>query len=431
MGKTLLPPGFRFHPTDVELVLYYLKRKIMRKKFHFDAILELNIYKFSPWDLPDKSCLKSKDLEWYFFVPRERKYTCGARMNRAAERGFWKTTGRDRPVIHDEQTIGMVKTLVFHEGHPPKGKRTDWVIHEYRIVDLHTKERTLQDSYVLCKVFQKSGPGPRNGAQYGAPFKEEDWENDVEFSVHPFPSNMLSPLSEPTNQACSVVTGVVDPGCTSGQPLSEPSPTFCSLVTDELLTKNQTCSVFTSGMLGSTYIQSLVEPNLSSTRPCSSVLPPDADDLCCFFASFPENTDLLPDQNVQNPGLDVEMMPLRVDENDIFSELCNLDSFADLNGGRSNFHGSPPALVSPREDASFFELDDLAVPVHHTTQVAEAQQALVGETFCPQNSSFLYVQYFNDGGIVPGNQFISTESQLQRWLLEQHNQQVFSSTHSL
>lgn len=52
MVRTLLPPGFRFHPTDVELVMYYLKRKVMGKKLHFEAITELNIYKFSPWDLP-------------------------------------------------------------------------------------------------------------------------------------------------------------------------------------------------------------------------------------------------------------------------------------------------------------------------------------------------------------------------------------------
>lgn len=52
MGKTLLSPGFRFHPTDVELVKYYLKRKIFGRKFHFEAISEVEIYKYAPWDLP-------------------------------------------------------------------------------------------------------------------------------------------------------------------------------------------------------------------------------------------------------------------------------------------------------------------------------------------------------------------------------------------
>lgn len=36
----------------------------------------------------------------------------------------------------------------------------------------------LQDAYVLCKIFEKSGPGPRNGEQHGAPFREEEWDVD-------------------------------------------------------------------------------------------------------------------------------------------------------------------------------------------------------------------------------------------------------------
>lgn len=83
----------------------------------------------------DKSCLKTKDLEWFFFCPREKKYASGVRVKRATENGFWKTTGRDRPVHYDSRTVGMVKTLVFHMGHAPRGERTDWVIHEYRILD--------------------------------------------------------------------------------------------------------------------------------------------------------------------------------------------------------------------------------------------------------------------------------------------------------
>jgi hypothetical protein len=52
MAQTSLPPGFRFHPTDVELCSYYLKKKIMGKKLLVDAIAEVELYKFAPWDLP-------------------------------------------------------------------------------------------------------------------------------------------------------------------------------------------------------------------------------------------------------------------------------------------------------------------------------------------------------------------------------------------
>lgn len=63
MAETKLIPGFRFHPTDVELVMYFLKRKVMGRKFPYDVIAELDIYKYAPWDLPGLDL----DTEWLFF----------------------------------------------------------------------------------------------------------------------------------------------------------------------------------------------------------------------------------------------------------------------------------------------------------------------------------------------------------------------------
>ncbi|XP_077249808.1 NAC domain-containing protein 72-like isoform X2 [Tasmannia lanceolata] len=189
MARGSLPPGFRFHPTDEELVRYYLKRKVMGKSLCFEAITELDLYKFAPWDLPEKSCWQSKDLEWYFVSPRDRKYANGPRTNRATDIGYWKTTGKDRSICHNSRTVGMKKTLVFHLGRAPRGTRTDWVMHEYRLEDLELVDAGIsQDAYVLCKIFQKSGPGPKNGEQHGAPFKEEEWEDDMgDDSLIPFP----------------------------------------------------------------------------------------------------------------------------------------------------------------------------------------------------------------------------------------------------
>ncbi|PIN03750.1 hypothetical protein CDL12_23721 [Handroanthus impetiginosus] len=175
----LLAPGFRFHPTDEELVRYYLRRKVCRKSFHFDAISEIDIYKVEPWDLPSLSKLKTRDLEWYFFSVLDKKYGNGARTNRATEKGYWKTTGKDRGVYHKTQIVGMKKTFVYHIGRAPKRQRTNWVMHEYRLTDLELERAGIfQDAFVLCRVFQKSGSGPKNGEQYGAPFVEEEWEED-------------------------------------------------------------------------------------------------------------------------------------------------------------------------------------------------------------------------------------------------------------
>ncbi|KAL7215216.1 hypothetical protein ACSBR1_027391 [Camellia fascicularis] len=180
---TSLAPGFRFHPTDEELVQYYLKRKACSKPFRFEAVSEIDVYKSEPWELAGLSRLKSRDLEWYFFSPVDRKYGNGSRLNRATGRGYWKATGKDRSVRHKGQTIGMKKTLVFHSGRAPDGKRTNWVMHEYRLVDEDLERAGVaQDAFVLCRIFQKSGLGPPNGDRY-APFIEEEWDNDASMVV--------------------------------------------------------------------------------------------------------------------------------------------------------------------------------------------------------------------------------------------------------
>ena len=51
-GVLRLPPGFRFHPTDEELVVQYLKRKVLSCPLPASIIPEVDVCKFDPWDLP-------------------------------------------------------------------------------------------------------------------------------------------------------------------------------------------------------------------------------------------------------------------------------------------------------------------------------------------------------------------------------------------
>ncbi|XP_061370872.1 NAC domain-containing protein 2-like [Gastrolobium bilobum] len=157
-----LPPGFRFHPTDEELIVYYLCNQATSKPCPSSIILEMDIYKFDPWELPDKS--EFGENEWYFFSPRERKYPNGVRPNRATVSGYWKATGTDKAIYSGSKHIGVKKSLVFYKGKPPKGFKTDWIMHEYRLVE--SKMQTSRkigsmrlDDWVLCRIYKKKNIG--------------------------------------------------------------------------------------------------------------------------------------------------------------------------------------------------------------------------------------------------------------------------------
>ncbi|KAK8914023.1 NAC transcription factor 25 [Platanthera zijinensis] len=192
-GSDHFPPGFRFHPTDQELITHYLMKKITATLPPSSSIIaDIDLYKFNPWELPGTNYLPAYELytnldffflytntqstlilvsekavfgegEWFFFSPRDRKYPNGVRPNRSAACGYWKATGTDKPILaaNGSHCLGVKKALVFYTGRPPKGIKTDWVMHEYRLLDsTSAMPRKLRgtmrlDDWVLCRVRQK------------------------------------------------------------------------------------------------------------------------------------------------------------------------------------------------------------------------------------------------------------------------------------
>ncbi|TKY64727.1 NAC domain-containing protein 83 [Spatholobus suberectus] len=164
-GELRLPPGFRFHPTDEELVVQYLKRKVFSCPLPASIIPEVDVCRSDPWDLPG-----DLEQERYFFSTKEAKYPNGNRSNRATNSGYWKATGLDKQIVTSKgnQVAGMKKTLVFYRGKPPHGSRTDWIMHEYRLLNAATCSQSPSpvvpmENWVLCRIFLKRRSGAKNG----------------------------------------------------------------------------------------------------------------------------------------------------------------------------------------------------------------------------------------------------------------------------
>ncbi|KAL6598441.1 hypothetical protein ACP70R_046140 [Stipagrostis hirtigluma subsp. patula] len=158
-----LPPGFRFFPTDEELITHYLARKAMDASFTTPAIRDVDLYKSEPWDLPSQQAAAGgeRDLpeHCYFFCRRGSRCPSGVRARRATRLGYWKSTGKDK-AVHSRaigHLVGTKKTLVFYGGRAPRGQKTGWVMHEYKLGDRSSSALLgeAQSEWVICRVFMK------------------------------------------------------------------------------------------------------------------------------------------------------------------------------------------------------------------------------------------------------------------------------------
>ncbi|GAB2267410.1 hypothetical protein Dimus_002393 [Dionaea muscipula] len=226
-----VPPGFRFHPTDEELLCYYLKKKVSFEAIDLDVIREVDLNKLEPWDLKDRCRIGSgPQNEWYFFSHKDKKYPTGTRTNRATAAGFWKATGRDKAIYNhtNSDKIGMRKTLVFYTGRAPHGHKTDWIMHEYRLLHLHDNNHhhhlsihhdniIQEDGWVVCRVFRKKNH-PRGGYLQRDDQAEADHQlQEQNPSSHNNNNNNMKPAAAHAQAAITTTTTTHHPFATRQQ----------------------------------------------------------------------------------------------------------------------------------------------------------------------------------------------------------------------
>ncbi|KAL3617583.1 hypothetical protein CASFOL_037904 [Castilleja foliolosa] len=159
-GGNKLPPGFRFEPTDEEIVFQYLARKTFNHPLPAQIIPEINIFSFDPWELPG-----NWEQVKYFF-----SYRNGSHTSKATCSGYWKPSGSTKRIICSKNMpiVGIRKTLVFNKGR----KNSDWIMHEYCValsensacnnkLCMNKSQGSLVriGNWTLCRVFMKKRSG--------------------------------------------------------------------------------------------------------------------------------------------------------------------------------------------------------------------------------------------------------------------------------
>ncbi|CAL9177380.1 unnamed protein product [Musa hybrid cultivar] len=168
-----VPPGFRFYPTEEELIGFYLQNKLENRREDMEQVIPVvDVYCLDPWQLPRKrSFFSLRDGEqWLFLCPRQEREAHGGRPTRTTPSGYWKATGNLSYVFSStNRVMGMKRTMVFYQGRTPTGTKTRWKMNEYRALEegattvpLSATHKViitsiLRSEFSVCRMYTKSG----------------------------------------------------------------------------------------------------------------------------------------------------------------------------------------------------------------------------------------------------------------------------------
>ncbi|KAG8054653.1 hypothetical protein GUJ93_ZPchr0001g29555 [Zizania palustris] len=187
-GGGRLAPGYRFYPTEEELICFYLRNKLDSLRDDIERVIPVfDVYSVDPWQLSEihERLLRGggaggEEEPWFYFCPRQEREARGGRPSRTTPSGYWKAAGTPGVVYSsDRRPIGTKKTMVFYRGRAPSGTKTSWKMNEYRAfhyVDASAAATAagasssaaaaappsslppqLRSEFSLCRVYTKTG----------------------------------------------------------------------------------------------------------------------------------------------------------------------------------------------------------------------------------------------------------------------------------
>ncbi|XP_039172598.1 protein NTM1-like 9 [Eucalyptus grandis] len=242
------PVGLRFKPTEDELIVHHLRKKLKGEMETICVIPELYIYNWEPPELfaryKELSSIPSDGSECFFFCPHGRK------RKRKTECGFWKETCSKRVIQAPDtgEEIGLRRGLVYHKGRQRNSQRTNLGMTEYHL-NSNVSDSEISDpaAMVLCHIINRKSkkaksPTAGTSTDLSGPSNLNDSQNeetqDISELASPgvtveFPLNETSNLNFPGQ---NVPIPDQQPQTTKEQCLShdiyehdEPSDGYCSL----------------------------------------------------------------------------------------------------------------------------------------------------------------------------------------------------------
>nr|POE94914.1 nac domain-containing protein 48 [Quercus suber] len=183
-----LPVGFRFNPTDDELVTHFLRNRNLGKPTPSNAVKECDLYgKKEPWEIWDmfSAVDGSRVVRQLYFFTKLKTYKNGRRIDRrvGSGSGTWKKEHQ----LKTPGLVGVEKSRFSYENNDDKssklpssstssGRNGKWNLIQYK--DLNPPNQDVRDTVVKQLYFFTKLKTYDNGTRFDRRVGSGSWSKD-------------------------------------------------------------------------------------------------------------------------------------------------------------------------------------------------------------------------------------------------------------
>ncbi|CAF1697361.1 hypothetical protein HID58_050616 [Brassica napus] len=157
-GSMKLPVGYRFHPTEQELILHYLLPKAFSSPLPSSIIPVFDVFFSHPLTFPGDQ----EERQRYFFSKKRQEVSSNDhRIKISSGNGYWKPIRKERGVIVCGRTVGIRRTLVFYgtNNTSSSSNKTRWCMTEYCLAGFSSTK--VFGEWAVYKVYKRKEPKGR------------------------------------------------------------------------------------------------------------------------------------------------------------------------------------------------------------------------------------------------------------------------------
>ncbi|KAK2658093.1 hypothetical protein Ddye_011145 [Dipteronia dyeriana] len=158
MATSPIPVGYRFRPTDKELINFFLFQKLFAQTDPFNnlekfSVKECDLYgSLDPWDIWNIYGGDRLKDDWplYFFTQLKKVSANGSRISRRVGSGTWAGEDSGDTITLGNRVVGFKKRFRYEDKKSPDNGA--WIMHEFGIEPSLLRQYKKPDNVVLCRM---------------------------------------------------------------------------------------------------------------------------------------------------------------------------------------------------------------------------------------------------------------------------------------